>query len=226
MLSLTNANNLLVNVSFVFEKGEAHVGDFASSQITVKSTASPNSKPIRISEIKLTFEGNYRMMVLRDSTDPESSEKMVKNDSLSYVNLGGQTADHDSSSSPLMSPSHQRTYSSSSTDLSLSPGECKVFELATVLREAGEVRSVSATLCIVTENFDLELIYELEPDEYRVSEELEIGSNIGIGSRKSIRTGFEMTPDGGNGVWHAVVDGKILKKPIWTTDPNTLRYGT
>jgi trafficking protein particle complex subunit 11 len=189
----------------------------------ISSMASPDSKPIRISEIKLTFEGNYRMMVLRDSKDSEASEKMVKDGNLTYVDLKGQLADHDSSNSPLMSPTHQRNYSASITDLSLSPNENKIFELSTVLREAGEVRSISATLCIVTDDYDLELIYELEPDDYRVSEELEIGSNIGIGSRKSIRTGHELTPDGGNGVWHYIKDEKIHRRPIRTADPNTLR---
>jgi hypothetical protein len=162
-------------------------------------------------------------MVLRDSKAPESLEKVLKQGNLTYVDMKGQLAEHDSSNSPLLSPSHQRTYSSSLTDLSLSPDESKVFELSTVLREAGEVRSVSATICVVTEDFDLELIYELEPDEYRVSEELEIGSNIGIGSRRSIRTGYELTPEGGNGVWHYIKDGKICRRPIRTTDPNTLR---
>lgn len=108
-------------------------------------------------------------------------------------------------------------------DLTLSPGQTKVFEIYTMLREAGDAKAKTVTFCMETDEFDLEILHELEYELYPFSDELGMGNIVGNGSRRSGKTGKEVTLDGGNGAWYVAKDGKAIRTPIRAMEPGAVK---
>ncbi|EQL34200.1 hypothetical protein BDFG_03870 [Blastomyces dermatitidis ATCC 26199] len=139
--------------SFVFAKSEGNVGEPLQSQLVIRSCAQAGSSPIRLTEVKVVFEGSIRPIKLLPSEDAMSSSST----SCEIISVPLQdSAKVDASS--VRSPTAGLSLMAGFTNLSFNPKQTRAFNLVSVPREPGEARVASITLRIEEENFDLACI--------------------------------------------------------------------
>ncbi|RPB25744.1 hypothetical protein L211DRAFT_821552 [Terfezia boudieri ATCC MYA-4762] len=210
-----------LSASYTFKTANACVGDAIVSQLVMSSNAHKDSAPVVWSSIKITFEGSLKTIMLTHETSvvlpvPDSSN-------IRYVDLKGRLQDQVVNHDDLQpSPTSPKSFLTASTDLSLYPGETKIIELSTILREAGEAKAMAATFEINIDEYELEYLVVLQQDDEGWTDELGIGGNLGSGSRK--RSRGEVTPSGGNAAWW-IQDrtGGFRKKPVRSEEPTALK---
>ncbi|KAL1886394.1 hypothetical protein Plec18167_000324 [Paecilomyces lecythidis] len=140
-----------LTASLVFERPHGNVGEPLRLQLAITSRAQPESPPIRLSEVKVVFEGGLRpIKLLADESAPGSSPGRAL---ILPVTLRDSVTSTDSSM--LQSPTHSLASMTGTTDLSIQPSQTKAFDLTSIPREAGEARIASITLMIEEEKFDL-----------------------------------------------------------------------
>ncbi|KAF1930854.1 uncharacterized protein M421DRAFT_361162 [Didymella exigua CBS 183.55] len=116
---------------------EGNVGEPLRSQIVVTSTARPGSTPITLSSLYVQFKGGLNQVRLtHDAIDDVSS---------SFFDCALQE-----SSTPPEKPTWTGT-----SDLTLRPGQTKVYNFPIVFREAGDVEAAAYVFEIDTEGFSL-----------------------------------------------------------------------
>ncbi|KAG5293500.1 hypothetical protein I7I50_03927 [Histoplasma capsulatum G186AR] len=147
--------------SFVFAKSEGNVGEPLQSQLVIRSCAHAGSSPIRLTEVRVAFEGNIRPIKLLASENESSSSssgcEIVPVSLQDSVNLEASTVQSPAAGLPLMV---------GVTNLSFGPKQTRAFNLVLVPREPGEAQVASITLRIEQENFDLScVISEQNRDE-------------------------------------------------------------
>ncbi|EDN04108.1 conserved hypothetical protein [Histoplasma mississippiense (nom. inval.)] len=147
--------------SFVFAKSEGNVGEPLQSQLVIRSCAHAGSSPIRLTEVKVAFEGNIRPIKLLASENESSSSssgcEIVPVSLQDSVNLDASTVQSPTAGLPQMV---------GATNLSFGPKQTRAFNLVSVPREPGEAQVASITLRIEQENFDLScVISEQNRDE-------------------------------------------------------------
>ncbi|KAE8453746.1 hypothetical protein EG329_009257 [Mollisiaceae sp. DMI_Dod_QoI] len=142
-----------LSASYAFEYAEGKVGELCSSQFTVTSNALAISAPVIISEIRLDYEGNMKPLVLRHNggglDDPDNSEVHSDNLHLNKVSLSEESSD-------------DRPSLVGRVDLTFRPGQTRVYEFSSMLREAGDANASSANFSIATDQFDLEYIHNFQ----------------------------------------------------------------
>ncbi|KAJ5698445.1 hypothetical protein N7462_000450 [Penicillium macrosclerotiorum] len=142
MMSLTS--------SIVFEKSEGNVGEPLKAQLTISSHAQPNSAPIRLSEVKLVFEGCLRPVKLQ--SDQDQNADTTTPCCLSSISLREPSSVGDSS---IQSPTGGLATLVGVADLSIGPSQTKIYNLICTPREAGEAQLASITMLVEEEKFDL-----------------------------------------------------------------------
>lgn len=137
-----------LSATYTFEQAEGKVGELCPSQLAVTSTALPTSMPVIMTDIRIEFEGSMKPIILKhDSNAQEPSPALL---SLSRVSL----ADYPAESSGR----DGRPTLRGESDLTFRPGQTRVFEFRSLLREAGEAKAVSATFACASELYDLEYV--------------------------------------------------------------------
>ena len=188
----------------------------------MSSSAHKDSAPVIWSSVRITFEGSVKTIMLRHDTSLELHGPDSSN--VRYLDLKGALQDQvQNVDEPQPSPTSPKSFLTSKTDLSLYPGETKIIELSTILREAGEAKAMAATFEITNDSYELELLVVLQTDDEGWTEELGIGGNIGSGSRKRGRG--EITTSGGNAAWWIEDNnGRFRKRPVRSEEPMALKY--
>ncbi|KAL2063010.1 hypothetical protein VTL71DRAFT_6082 [Oculimacula yallundae] len=132
-----------LSATYTFEHSEGKVGEACFSQLAVTSHAVASAAPITISEIKIAFEGSMKPIVIahHKGDEPTNSSQI----SLRAVSL-------------IESPHESQPTLSGEASLIVRPGETKIFEFSSILREAGDATAISATFSIASELFDLEYV--------------------------------------------------------------------
>ncbi|EAW07923.1 uncharacterized protein ACLA_026400 [Aspergillus clavatus NRRL 1] len=139
-----------VTATFVFEKSEGNVGEPLKGQLILTSCAQRSSDPIRLSEVKIVFEGCLRPLKIQADQDVNADAKTPC--IISSLTLREPTS---ADSTSLNSPTIGLTALVGLGDLTLGPSQTKVFNVTSIPREAGESRVASITLLIDEEKFDL-----------------------------------------------------------------------
>jgi hypothetical protein len=126
-----------VSVHLALLGSEGNVGEPLRSQIVVTSTARPGSTPITLSSLYVHFKGglNEIRLVHGDNDDVSSS----------FFDCTMQE-----SSAPPEKPKWTGT-----SDLTLRPGQTKVYNFPLVFREAGDVEATTYVFEIDTDRFSL-----------------------------------------------------------------------
>lgn len=148
-----------MTTSLVFEKSIGNVGEPLQAQLAITSCAHKTSAPIRLSEVKLVFEGCLRPVMIQSDQNKDA-------DTTTYCCI---------SNTPLREPSNLADGTIQSptgglatlvgiADLTLGPSQTKIFNLTCIPREAGEARVASITMLIEEEQFDLGYAIT-EPDQ-------------------------------------------------------------
>lgn len=147
-----------VTASLVFEKSDGNVGEPLQAQLSITSYAHRSAAPIRLSEVKLVFEGCLRPVKIQSDQNQDADT----------------TTPCCIASLPLREPSNSDAVIQSPTgglatlvgiaDLTLGPSQTKIFNLTCIPREAGEAKVASITMLIEEEKFDLGYAIT-EPDQ-------------------------------------------------------------
>lgn len=137
-----------LSATYTFEHSEGKVGELCPSQLAITSTALPKSVPVTMTEIRIEFEGSMKPILLRHMStaeDPKTGPISVSKVSLADAQAGSSAQDG-------------RPALSGEVDLTFAPGQTRVFEFASLLREAGEAKAVSTTFGIASDPFDFEYV--------------------------------------------------------------------
>lgn len=205
-----------MTASYTFETPKVHVGDSVISQLVISSSAQPSSTPIVFTELKINYEGSLKTVLLRhDPSSTPPSSKTTKLDLKGKIHEQQHSYDE-----PLPSPTSIKSFLVANTDLSLAPGETKIYELSSILREAGEAKAICATFVFVSEGFELDFMIMLDAEDEE--------SSVHILPGDVVRTG-QLTANGGNGVWWTEVLKKgeegvveLKKKPLRALEPGSV----
>ncbi|OGM43758.1 hypothetical protein ABOM_006876 [Aspergillus bombycis] len=140
-----------VTASFIFERSEGNVGEPLHGQLVITSCAQRSSSPVRLSEIKIAFEGCLRPIKLQSNHVAETD--VTTPCTVSSPLLREPSTSSDTAS--LQSPTSFLTPLIGTADLTIGPSQTKVFDVTCIPREAGESRVASITLLIEENKFDL-----------------------------------------------------------------------
>ncbi|OJJ38602.1 hypothetical protein ASPWEDRAFT_65603 [Aspergillus wentii DTO 134E9] len=135
--------------SFIFEKSEGNVGEPLQVQLVITSSAQPSSGPIKLSEVKVVFEGCLRPVKLQSDRNADADITTP------CVMSSPSLREPSTNSSSLQSPTSGLGSLIGIADLTIGPSQTKVFNLACIPREAGEARVASTTMLVEEEAFDL-----------------------------------------------------------------------
>ncbi|KAF9887454.1 hypothetical protein FE257_010171 [Aspergillus nanangensis] len=140
-----------VTASFIFQSAEGNVGEPLSVQLVIRSSAQASSVPVKLSAVKVVFEGCLRPINLQssDNVHVDTATRCT----VSSISLHEPRLSSDSSS--LQSPTRHLETLTGTANLTIAPSQTKVFNLTCIPREAGESRIASITLLIEEEKFDL-----------------------------------------------------------------------
>lgn len=116
---------------------EGSVGEPLRSQIVVTSTARPDSTPIRLSSLYVQFKGGLSEVRLTHEADENASSTFF-----------------DCVLQESAAPSEKPKWIGAA-DLTVHPGQTKVYNFPLIFREAGDVEAVAYVFEINTERFDL-----------------------------------------------------------------------
>ncbi|KKK16729.1 hypothetical protein ARAM_004173 [Aspergillus rambellii] len=140
-----------ITASFIFQSAEGNVGEPLHGQLVIKSCTHATSAPIQFAELKLAFEGCLRPIRLQSdqNTDADTGTPCV----ISSPPLRDPSILSDAS--VIQSPTSVLTALTGIADLTLGPGQTKVYNLSCIPREAGESRVASVALLVAEEKFEL-----------------------------------------------------------------------
>lgn len=131
------------------------MGENCSSQLAITSTALPDSAPVIFDEIKIEFEGSMKPIILKH----KASQSTVNAETcFSRVVLSETVSTNSRPTSPTPAAPASRTFQEGECDLTILPGQTKVFEFSCLLRESGDAKAQSAKFSISNERFDLDYI--------------------------------------------------------------------
>lgn len=136
-----------MTASLVFGKSEGNVGEPLQAQLIISSCAQPASAPIKLSEVKLVFEGCLRPVKIQTDNNQDSDTKTPC--CISSLPL------REPSASSLQSPTGGLTTLIGIADLTIGPSQTKVFDLTCIPRESGDAQVASIAMHIEEEKFDL-----------------------------------------------------------------------
>ncbi|KAJ5859825.1 hypothetical protein N7534_005102 [Penicillium rubens] len=138
-----------LTASLVFEKSDGNVGEPLHAQLAITSCAHKFSAPIRLSEVKLVFEGCLRPVKVQ--SDQNQDADTTTSCCIATLPL----REPSNADTAVQSPAGGLTALVGIADLTMGPSQTKVFDLTCVPREAGEARVASITMLIEEEQFDL-----------------------------------------------------------------------
>ncbi|KAJ5684782.1 uncharacterized protein N7477_001127 [Penicillium maclennaniae] len=139
-----------LTASVVFEKSEGNVGEPLQAQLVISSCAQKKSAPIKLAEVKLVFEGCLRPVKIQSDHNQDSDTTTYS--CISNISLREASSLGDAS---IQSPTGALATLLGTADLTIGPGQTKVFNLTCIPREAGESLVASIAMLVDGENFDL-----------------------------------------------------------------------
>ena len=132
-----------VSATFAFTVANGHVGEALPFQVVITSRAHRSSKAIKLSYLRLAFEGGMRNIEIQHN--PQIDYHATSSDGLVH----------------FYTPALQKAESDclqGSSDLILFPASSKVFSLAALPFDAGRIDVSRISLYVQEENFDFEFI--------------------------------------------------------------------
>ncbi|KAM0542465.1 hypothetical protein ACHAPJ_012775 [Fusarium lateritium] len=141
-----------VSASFVFRHKEGKAGETCSAQLALTSHTFLDAVPITLESLKVEFGGSLKPIIL-EHEDLEEEPSSISGASILSLSL---KEDYDGGSEdelPALLKGH--------SNLTLQPGQTRVFEMKIPLREPGTATASSVTLSHSNESFDLDYTLKL-----------------------------------------------------------------
>ena len=150
-----------VSTKLCFATAEGHVGELLNAQLCLQSLSQAHSAPIRLTEVKIVFEGSLRSIrLLSDDAEPRSeSASQAQLTQVKWRELSMST-----DASNLQSPTSGMSPYVGITSLTMGAGQVKVYDLSLVPREAGDVKVASISLMIDEQPFSLAYVLSEQKD--------------------------------------------------------------
>lgn len=144
-----------LSTSFIFKGEEGKAGETVQAQLSVTSRAHLGSAPIKIDRLQLDFVGSIRTLVLEHKHNEAGPSREHKNTTIYETHLEERTVDGEDG---------QHTALHGDIELTLKPGETRVFNLDIPLRKPGVANAASARFFINRETFDVEFVAGFRED--------------------------------------------------------------
>lgn len=135
----------------VFERSEGNVGEPLQFQLVISSLSHTSSGPIKLSAVKIVFEGCLRPVKLQ--SDENTAVDITTPCNIASLSLSEPCSSADPLS--LQSPTKGLAVLVGTADLTVGSSQTKVFNLECIPREAGEAKVASITMMMDEEKFDL-----------------------------------------------------------------------
>ncbi|XDG05786.1 hypothetical protein ABKA04_005401 [Annulohypoxylon sp. FPYF3050] len=146
-----------IQASFVFKNEEGKAGQSGPAQLSITSNAFPDAAPVVLSAIRVEFEGSLRTIQLkhgpRDGQTSASSKVWVTKTTLAEAEINDDE-DSDDSSSEAGSQTTMVVLEGTD-DLTVLPGQTRVFEMDVALREPGDANASSIQISVAPKSFIL-----------------------------------------------------------------------
>lgn len=138
-----------ITTSLAFRSKEGKAGEPCSAQLSLTSHALADSAPVTFESLKVQFTGNLKSIFIEHNEPSKDAESSMKQSIyISAVDLKEEILeDEEEDRSALLM---------GQAELTIAPGQTRVFELKIPLREPGEVIASSVVLSIGNEAFDLD----------------------------------------------------------------------
>ena len=149
-IELSDENSCsFISASLVFRNKESKAGEACGAQLSLTSHALLDSAPITFESLKVQFSGNLKSIFIEHDESLKNTEPSTKHPIvISAVELKEEISeDEGEDGSQLLT---------GQAELTLRPGETRVFELKVPLREPGEAIASCVVLSIGSEAFDLD----------------------------------------------------------------------
>ncbi|KAI0377052.1 Gryzun, putative trafficking through golgi-domain-containing protein [Hypomontagnella monticulosa] len=143
-----------IQASFVFKSEEGKAGQSCPAQLAITSNSFPDAAPVILERIRVEFDGNLRTIHLKNSAGGSQtsapSKSQVTKVTLSEIETSDDADSDDVSETSSQSP----TILLEGTDnLTLFPGQTRVFEMDVPLREPGDAKASSVEVSVAPESF-------------------------------------------------------------------------
>ncbi|CAJ2505284.1 Uu.00g126780.m01.CDS01 [Anthostomella pinea] len=154
-----------LQASFVFKNEEGKAGQSCPAQLSIVSNAFPKSAPVVLETIRIDFDGSLRTIHLKhdgseDQTTTSSSPLHVTRVLLKEAESPSD-AISDDDASETASQGVPTALLEAVTNLTLLPGQTRVFEMDVPLREPGDAKASSVQVSINPESFSLRCTMKL-----------------------------------------------------------------
>ncbi|KAK5626237.1 hypothetical protein RRF57_001952 [Xylaria bambusicola] len=153
-----------IHTDFVFRHEEGKAGQTCSAQLSLVSSAFSNAAPITLKSLNILVEGGLREILIKHEKTPtqdppsktlEFAKVVIKEIEVSR----GDAATDDSDGASLSQD--KLIVLQGTQDLTLFPGQTRVFEFDIPLREPGEAKATSIHISLESEKYSLS--YSMRP---------------------------------------------------------------
>ncbi|KAI1482141.1 Gryzun, putative trafficking through golgi-domain-containing protein [Daldinia eschscholtzii] len=146
-----------LHASFIFKNDEGKAGQSCPAQLSITSNSFPDAAPVVLERIRIEFEGSLHTIDLghKASDDQNSSSSRLRVSKVALAEIegsGDDSSDDDSESSADTTPTMMLQ---GTDDLTILPGQTRVFEMDIPLREPGDARASSVQVSVAPESFTL-----------------------------------------------------------------------
>ncbi|KAI0169067.1 Gryzun, putative trafficking through golgi-domain-containing protein [Hypoxylon sp. FL1284] len=152
-----------LRASFVFKNEEGKAGQTCPAQLAITSNSFSNAAPVVLRSIRVEFDGSLRTICLKHQADnnqpPSASKLRVTKAALAEAETSGDT-DSDEGSETSSEPD-SAILLDGTDDLTLVPGQTRVFEMDVPLREPGDANASSVQVSVAPESFTLKYSIKL-----------------------------------------------------------------
>ncbi|KAF5027293.1 hypothetical protein F66182_587 [Fusarium sp. NRRL 66182] len=142
-----------ISASFVFRSKEGKAGETCSAQLAITSHTFLDAVPITFKSFKVEFAGSLRPILLEHEALEDEQSSSTNVPFISSLLLKEDYVDGSEDELPALSKGQ--------CNLTLQPGQTRVFEMKIPLREPGTATASSITLSHTNEAFDLDYTLKL-----------------------------------------------------------------
>lgn len=154
-----------LEASFIFKNEEGKAGQNCPAQLSITSNSFLDAAPIVLETIRVEFDGNLRTIHLKHQPSNKqastSSRLRVTRISLVETEASDDTESDDDSE---MSSQTASTILEGTDDLTLLPGQTRIFDVDVPLREPGDAKATSVQVSVAPESFVLKYTMKIQED--------------------------------------------------------------
>ncbi|KAF7552488.1 hypothetical protein G7046_g7397 [Stylonectria norvegica] len=137
-----------ISASLVFRNKECKAGETCTAQLALTSHAFIDSAPVAFESLKVEFKGNLKPILLKHAASGVEEPASRSSIAISSLTLKEDYSDDSEDDLPAILRGR--------ADLTVHPGQTRVFEMKIPLREPGEVTASSVLLSHVNDTFNLD----------------------------------------------------------------------